>query len=141
MPEIDLFGQRFLIRQLRAPRFKKRYTLAKPPPWYHKNPDYRRALSKGQKAQVIRFTAIATETEGMSLDERKDIIRASASGPTGFAKPKIKIRLPKIGPIITLAEQEGIPVPESLKEKLKRVSAQAITPTPTPTPTAPRLRT
>ncbi|MEM4619762.1 MAG: hypothetical protein QW607_06060 [Desulfurococcaceae archaeon] len=134
MPVINLFGQRFLIKQLTASRFKKPYTLATPPPWF-RDPD---KLSKAQVQQVLRFSAIAHKTAGKRLAERMDIIRAQASGPTGLARPRIRTPLPKIGKILTLAERYGLTIPDELR---------AVTmPTPTPTPAerlerVPRLRT
>jgi len=110
MVETKIFGKTFIIRLLRAKRFKKEYTIATPPPWY-KNPD---RLSRGQVAQIIRFSQVAHETAGMTLDQRMPIIKARASGATGYAKPKQKIPLPKFGKIITLAEKYGLPVPANL---------------------------
>ncbi|MEM1724521.1 MAG: hypothetical protein QXW71_01915 [Thermoplasmata archaeon] len=131
MPVINLFGQRFLIKQLTAPRFKKTYTLATPPPWF-RDPD---KLSKAQVQQVLRFSAIAHKTTGKRLAERMDIIRAQASGPTGLARPRIRTPLPKIGKILTLAERYGLTIPDELR---------AVTPMPTPAERlerVPRLRT
>ncbi|MEM4004641.1 MAG: hypothetical protein QXM43_03275 [Desulfurococcaceae archaeon] len=127
MPTVNIFGREYILKLLRAPRFKKPYTIATPPPWF-RNPQ---ALSKGQVAQILRFSQIATQTRGRKLKERMEEIRAKASGPTGFREVKAKIYLPKIGRILSLAEAYGLSIPAELR---------TARPGPVPTPAVPRLR-
>jgi len=111
MVVVTLFGEKRILRLLRAPRFKKPYTTATPPPWFER-PE---RLSKGQVAQIIKFTQVAHATAGRPLHERMEIIRARASGPTGYARPKEKVPLPNFGKIVTQAERYGLPVPAELR--------------------------
>lgn len=111
MPTVNIFGREYILKLLRAPRFKKPYTIATPPPWF-RNPQ---ALSKGQVAQILRFSQVATTTRGRKLKERMEEIRVRASGPTGFREVKPRIYLPKIGRILTLAEGYGLSIPAELR--------------------------
>lgn len=121
MVEFKLLGNVYIIKILRAPRFKKNFTLATPPPWY-KNPE---ALSKGQVAQVIRFSQVAHNTAGMRLKDRMNEIRARASGATGYAKPRVRTPLPKIGKLTTIAQAYGIPIPPELVRAPAPITAVA----------------
>ncbi|MEM1830783.1 MAG: hypothetical protein QXJ97_04535 [Desulfurococcaceae archaeon] len=127
MPSITIFGKEFIIKQLRAPRFKKQFTLATPPPWY-RNPG---ALSEGQVAQIMRLSAVAVRSRGKRLKELMAEVKAKASGPTGYRKVKERIYLPRIGRILTLAEKYGIPIPEELR---------TARPVPVTAPAVPRIR-
>ncbi|MEM4976078.1 MAG: hypothetical protein QXT64_01995 [Desulfurococcaceae archaeon] len=127
MPAINIFGREYILRLLRAPRFKKPYTIATPPPWY-KDPS---KLSKGQVAQILRFSQVATQTRGMKLKERMEEIRVRASGPTGLKAVKPKVYLPRIGRILTLAQNYGLSIPAELRGAV---------PTPVTAPTPPRIR-
>ncbi|MEM4847174.1 MAG: hypothetical protein QW794_05395 [Thermosphaera sp.] len=130
MPSITIFGKEFIIKQLRAPRFKKQFTLATPPPWY-RNPG---ALSEGQVAQILRLSAVAVKSRGKSLKELMAEVKAKASGPTGYRKHRERIYLPRIGRILTLAERYGIPIPEELRTARAQVTVTA------PAPAVPRIR-
>ncbi|MEM4675230.1 MAG: hypothetical protein QXM12_02960 [Nitrososphaerota archaeon] len=129
MPAVNIFGREYILRLLRAPRFKKPFTVATPPPWY-KNPG---ALSKGQVAQILRFSQVATATRGMKLKERMEEIRAKASGPTGLKAVKPKVYLPRIGRILTLAQEYGLEIPPELRRAVPVA-------TPVTAPTPPRIR-
>lgn len=126
MPTAKVFERIYILKLLRAPRFKKPYTIAQPPPWF-RDPS---KLSKAQVAQVIRFTQAAHATAGRRLSERMNIIKSQASGPTGYKVIKPKIPLPNLGKILTLADMYGIPVPP----ELRRVPAAPVAPA---APTAP----
>lgn len=127
MPTINLFGREYVIKQLRAERFKKAFTIATPPPWY-RNPS---ALSKGQVSQILRFSQIAHATAGRKLKERMAVIGSQASGPTGMAQPRVKPVLPRIGRILTMAEKYGISIPAELR---------TARPIPVTSPAIPRIR-
>jgi len=101
-------------------KVKKERILASPPPWFG-DPS---KLSKAQVYQVIRFSSVAHRTKGMSIKDRIITIKREASGPTGMARPKARVELPKIGRIISIAQAYGISVPAELM----------VAPTPAPTP-------
>lgn len=109
-----------VARGLASP--KKKFILATPPPWYG-DPS---KLSDAQLTQVIRLSRVSTATAGMSISDRLARIKAEASGPTGLARPRARVRLPKIGKIVSIAQVRGISIPPEL--------ARA----PTPVAVAPR---
>lgn len=125
MPTVNIFGREYVIKLLRAPRFKKPYTVSAPPPWY-KNPG---ALSKGQVSQILRFSQVATQTRGRKLKDRMEEIKARASGPTGLKAMKPPAYLPKIGRILTLAETYGLSIPAELRTA-RPVTVTATAPLP-----------
>lgn len=112
MAVLKVLGETFLVKLLRAPRYTKPYTLAIPPPWFRK-PEM---LSNAQLTQVVRFSKAAHESAGKKLAERMEYIRRTASGPTGVAKPKAVVVLPRFGKIATIATKRGIAVPEELRK-------------------------
>ena len=99
---------------------KKELVLADLPPWFE-DPS---KLSDAQLYQVAKFSAVSHETAGMPISDRLKVIKKKASGPTGLAKPKAKVSMPRVGKIIRIAMERGIPVPEELQKY-----AEMITPT------------
>ncbi|MEM1925223.1 MAG: hypothetical protein QXH44_09155 [Pyrobaculum sp.] len=71
----------------------------------------------------------------MKLKERMEEIRAKASGPTGLRAVKPKVYLPRIGRILTLAENYGLEIPA----ELRRAVPTPVTVT-APAPAVPRIR-
>jgi len=136
MARIVIFGQIKLLKKnpwfsgklagavakgLAKPR--KDVILATPPPWLG-DPS---KLSDAQLVQVMRFSAAAAETRGKDIEQRLANIKAKASGPTGAPK-KAKVRVVRIGRVITEAERRGLTVSPVLRELAK---------VPAPAPTAP----
>jgi len=91
-------------------RVKKEYILADLPPWAE-DPS---RLSRAQIYQILRFSKVAHETRGMSIEDRILRIKQEASGPTGMARPKARVELPRIGRIITIAQAMGLSIPPEI---------------------------
>ena len=79
MPVINIFGNKFRLRILRAPRFKKGMTLATPTPW-DKLRGGKAALSEAQRRATSAFATVASATAQMPLNQRMEVIKAVLSG-------------------------------------------------------------
>ncbi|MEM1831986.1 MAG: hypothetical protein QXJ97_10710 [Desulfurococcaceae archaeon] len=133
MPTIEIFGKTFIVRQLKAPRFKKKFSLANPPPWYN-NPD---ELKPGHVAQIIRMGVVALRTRDKPLAVRNEAVKVGASGSTGWGRGKQKIYMPRMAKIISLADKYGIPVPEELRRAVREAQEQLLG---APVQVVPRIR-
>ena len=100
-------------------KVKKQLILASPPPWMG-DPE---KLSDAQLYQVLRFSKVAHETAGQTMDVRIQRMKAEASGATPYPK-KPRVRTPNIGRIITIARARGMQVPAGLPTAPEIVASQ-----------------
>jgi len=73
MPKINILGQKFYIKLLRAARFKKGFTIMNLLPW-DKDREHLEGLRPAQKKVVKDFAALASATAGLNLADRMYII-------------------------------------------------------------------
>jgi len=79
MPTVNIFGARLILKTLRAPRFKKPYTVAIPPPW-SKLRSYLAGRSVHQESVNNAFKAAAVATARMALADRMWLIGEAMRG-------------------------------------------------------------
>ena len=108
MPTINIFGQRFYIKLLRAPRFKKGYTIMNLLPW-DKAREHLAGLRPAQKRAVSNFAKVATATAGLNLADRMVIIREALKGKD-YGGRKVPYPYPRLSP-------------DQLKAKISEVKA------------------
>jgi hypothetical protein len=81
MVTITVFGTKFHLKQLRAPRFKKGYTVMSPLPWSRL-----RQYLAGRPETIVRvnnaFAAAGHMTAGFPLRQRMEIIGDAMRGKT-----------------------------------------------------------
>jgi hypothetical protein len=122
-PKLPFFGTVFLLKHnpwfsgdlaqavaegLAKP--KKEWILARPPPWMG-DPS---KLSDAQLAQVLRFSKVASEIKGKGTGKQRIAnIKSKASGPTGYPT-KGRVRVSKLGRIVTIARARGIAIPPEI---------------------------
>jgi len=107
MGTVSIFGVKMVLKQLRAPRFKKAYTCATPPPW-SKLRSYLAGRSAAQVKVNDSFKRATKATAGLALADRMEIIGDAMRGASfGGVKRVIYARL----------------APEALKAKKQEVAA------------------
>lgn len=79
MPTVTILGAKLVLKQLRAARFKKPYTVAIPPPWSRFR-DYLAGLRPAQVSVTNAFKSAAKMTAGMALADRMEIIGDAMRG-------------------------------------------------------------
>jgi len=76
---VNIFGNRYYLKQLRAPRFKKPFTLMGLLDW-DVTIDHLEGLRDNQRKAVDAFIKAAHATAGMALSDRMEILRTVLSG-------------------------------------------------------------
>lgn len=88
MVAVNILGAKLLLKQLRAPRYKKPYTVAIPPPWSRL-----RMYLRGRPATIVKvneaFATAATQTAKMSLADRMEIIGDVLRGASFGGKKRV----------------------------------------------------
>ena len=113
MPLLNIIGQKLRLRILRAPRFKKPYTLYRPLPWDAEVYGKGRALTEIARRDALykaceAFKKVAHATAGLALADRMYIIGEALRGKSwGGRKRKVYPRL----------------TPEELRRKVEEVKA------------------
>ena len=95
MPTVNILGAKMVLRILRAPRFKKPYTVALPPPW-SKYRDYLAGLSEAQRKVTDTFAELGRATRHLALADRMKIIGDAMRG-VSFGGRK-RVRYPRLSP-------------------------------------------
>jgi len=106
MTKITVFGQKFYIKLLRAPRFKKPYTLMPLLPW-DKLREHLAGLRPAQRKAVKNFTAVADATGGLNLADRMEIIRKVLQGKD-YGGKKLPYPYPRLSPAELEAKIEEV---------------------------------
>jgi hypothetical protein len=88
MVVLNVIGAKLLLKQLRAVRYKKPYTLATPPPW-SKLRDYLAGRRPAQVTVNEAFKKAATMTAGLALADRMEIISYAMKGKSFGGKKRV----------------------------------------------------
>ncbi|MCM8802832.1 MAG: hypothetical protein NC827_05950 [Candidatus Omnitrophica bacterium] len=79
MVNIKILGENRILKLLRAPRYKKPYTISLHPPW-SKYREWKLGLRPKQLEVIKDFTKYAHATAKMNLADRMEVIKRKMTG-------------------------------------------------------------